>query len=136
MSVYNNLLLLKSKIETDFPGLLLAEGLANMDEYVLGGPSDSEVLALGFYLGPGDQSAERINFKPVIQMQLKAVQYDEGLKYFDVLYNLIASIDPSLIDMLVLDRLAYTEFPLDQTGTTVFNVYPDYRIELDDCYGE
>lgn len=133
MSAKVNLLLLKAIIETELPALLVTAGVDALDEYVLGSPTDSEIKSIGFYLGPGNEDVERVNFKPVIQLQLKSVNYEDSLVYFDVVFDLLDSINSKRIGMLDMEQISYTEYPPDETGTTVFSFYIDYKLMLDDC---
>jgi hypothetical protein len=133
MSVKENLELLKNKVEADVPALIADAELTSLDEYVFGGPTDSENLSLGFYLGPGDEDPEMIRFKPVMQLQLKGIQYVDGLKYFDILSDYLDGLDPVNVGMVNTERISYTEYPPDETGTTFFIFYIEYNKERDDC---
>ena len=133
MSVYANLLLLKAEIEAEVPTLLNLSSLTALDEYVLGGPTDEQYSSLGVYLGPGDEDAEQINFKPVIQLQLSSVSYPNALPYFDVIFDFVKFLDAQKIGMLSLDRISYTEYPPDETGSTIFSIYLEYKKQTDDC---
>jgi len=135
MSIFkDNLLKLKELVENNLPQILNIAGLTALDEYVLGGPSDEDLLSMGFYLGPGDQDPEQIRFKPVIQLQLKGVKYSDSVEYFDKVHDYLNSIDEVKIGMTAKERFNYTEFPPDETGTTIYTFYPEYLKQLDDCY--
>lgn len=128
-----NLEALKVAAETDLSALLAIAGLAALDEYVYGGPTDTQKKSLGFYLGPGDKDAEMHRLKPVIQLQLYGTNYRTGLLYFQVIFEYLNSLDPITVGMTALERLSYTEFPPDESSTSIFTFYLEYNKMLDDC---
>ena len=134
MSFKENLDLLISKATAEIPALLVIAGLTALDEYVYGGPSDSEYKSLGFYIGPSDETPTDKRFKPVIQLQLPGISYEESLKYYHVIYDyLYYSLNVTDIKMTGMDRLSTEEFPPDQTGSTIHFFYLEFFEELDDC---
>ena len=133
MSQLPYLTAIKTEITNKLPALLTAAGISAMDEYVIGGPTDEEFLSVGCYLGPGDKDDLIDSFNPVVQMQLRSVNYVDSLKYYDVLYNLLNDIDPKTISMTSLNRLSVTEYPPDETGTSIYLFFVQYRKDLDDC---
>jgi len=136
MSFKPNLLLFKGVVEIAIPPLLVAAGLSPMDEYILGVPSDSNYKSCGFYLGVGDEDPEGDNFKPVVQLQLPRINYEESLKYYDVVYDVLRAIDPAAVGMTVLQRFSATEFPPDQTSSSIYTFYIEYIKLVDDCDNE
>lgn len=133
MTVREMLLELKSIVSTNYPPLLVTAALDAMDEFVIGGPTEDNKRSLGFYLGPGDDSPDTLNFKPVLQMQLPGINYDVGTEYFDILNEYLKTIDPSLLKLVSADRISYIEFPPDETNSCIFNFYLEYSKDHDDC---
>lgn len=137
---------LKSEIETRLPALLTAASLLPMAEYVIGEPTDELFLSVGCYMGPGDKDSLSDMFNPVVQMQIKGLQdgaiidYEESLLYYAALYDLLdrnekkkTGIDPKTIGMVSINRLSCVEFPPDETGTSVYQFFVQYKKDLDDC---
>jgi hypothetical protein len=135
MTIKDQLNALKTAISavTAMPAALTLATLPALDEYVLGGPSDSALLSLGFYLGVGTEAPDRQSFAPVVQLQLPGTAYDVGLSYFDILVAEIKKVSPSVIGCVALDTLSYTEFPPDENNATIFTVYLQYSADRDDC---
>ena len=126
---------LKTILATGMPPALVTAGLPALDEYVMGGPTDSGRKSLGVYMGPWDESPDRQGFRPVIQLALPGVSYPDGLKVLEVLIGQLKIVDPSALDCTNLENISCTEFPPDEDSATIFTLYLEYSAERDDCDG-
>lgn len=135
MTIKAQLEALKTAVSAKMVAGLITAGLTALDEYVLGGPTDSEKTSCGFYLGVGNEAPDSQQFQPVIQMQLPGVAYADALSYFNVLAESIKTTSPKVLDVVSLSNFSYTEFPPDEDSATIFTVYLTYTAERDDCDG-
>jgi len=125
---------LKAAAVADLPVLFSAAELDDVSRYTYGGTVDSQDTELAFYLGPGDADYDFNNFKPVVQLQLPRVNYEDGLKYFDIVFKYFYSgLDPVIVGMTALNRIMYTEFPPDETSSCIFSFFIEYQEQLDGC---
>lgn len=126
---------LKTAVSAKMIAGLITAGLTALDEYVLGGPTDSEKTSMGFYLGVGNESPDTQQFQPVIQLQLPGISYPDALLYFNLLADSIKTTSPSLLGCVSINNFSYTEFPPDEDSATIFTVYLNYSGERTDCDG-
>lgn len=133
MTLKEQLEALRTAISAKMAAALASAPLAALNEYVLGGPTDSDKTSCGFYLGVGTESPDGQQFQPVIQLQLPKITYAVGLSYFDLLIDSIAKSNPSLWGCVSLTSLSYTEFPPDEDSSTIFTIYLIYTTPRDDC---
>lgn len=133
MGKYSQLSSLKSTVTAAVQSLIVAAGYDDFDEYVFGGPTEPEKRSVGFYLGVGHDSPDVSNFKPVIQIQLPGTAYEDSIKIFDIVYDVIKGVNPTGISTVSQNVFTYTEWPPDETSSCIFTVYCDYNEYSDDC---
>jgi len=132
-SLYNILQTLKSDLETDLPALLVAAGLVDFNRYVLGPSKNPEETALCLYHDEGQFDDENNDLNLFIQLQLYEKDYEDSLKYIDVVKEYMKVYDPANLGFTILKKLIDDSFPLDENQTTFVFFEVKYNEQLDSC---
>ncbi len=132
-SLYNILHQIQTDTAAALPALLVAAGLTDFSEYVVGPSREHDTSALCIYSDEvqHDDTANRITL--IIQLQLSGVTFANAVKYADVVHAYFRGYEPSRLGMSLLDGISIDTWPMDNTRMTFVFFNISYSEPLDSC---
>jgi len=132
-SVETTLDTLVTDFEDSLPALLVAAGINDFTEYVKGPSRQHNQQSLCFYIDEGSPDIEEDSISIIIQAQLYGIDYDDSLKYLDVVKDFIFDYDPENIGYIIRRSFTYEHLPIEQKKTTFIFFNIEYTETLDSC---
>lgn len=127
---------IKTKLETDIPGLLSAAGLADFDSYITKIPSDTDENILSTYIIVDDDDTNNLTFGVIIHAQIPyPTEGTDEQDYHNILFPYIReNILPSLVDFPIRESIKSTLLPVEVGGGSAFILYEVvFSGDSDDC---
>lgn len=136
----NMLSTMQADFEAALPALLVAAGLSDFAEYVVGPPRKHNEMALSIYADEQshDDAEDHVNL--IIQLQLYFTDipasvdlYAHGIGYLDVVHAYLRTYSPQRIGMSLLDMIGVDVWPIDNNRTMFVYFTLSYSKPLDSC---
>ena len=120
-------------MEAALPALLIAAGVTDFDEYVIGPSRDPENKTMCVYVDAFSKDAERNTLSMIFQAQLYQVDFTSSSKYAQVISDYLLSYHPDEIEMNILDGVSVEIWPIEADSTTYIYFDVAYTEHLDSC---
>jgi hypothetical protein len=125
---------LATALEDNLPPLLIAAGVANFDEYIIGPPRESQTSTLAVMFDPDIPFDAYMSKAPVLfYMQLYRKNYEESLKYTSAVFEFVKNFQEANIDFSYTDEITIDIIPIDRESSTLVYITAIYVNPLDSC---
>jgi hypothetical protein len=116
------------------PTLLIALGLTDYAEYILGMPRDDLKSTMSVMFDPDIPLDNTMSRLPILFFaQLVSIDYEIALQYADEIIKFIKAFDSQKIKCTLLDSTNMNIIPLERERTTLIYITANFTEPLDSC---
>ena len=119
--------------QTDLPALLTAEGVTAFEEIQIGSSRDSKKISLFIYDNSVQKSVTENRLSMYFQAQLYRVNYENSLKYQEVITDYLIAYDTENIGMTILENIEIESMDIMQDMTIYIYFAVTFSEPLDSC---
>lgn len=124
---------LQLDFENDIPALLVAEGVDDFQEYVIGPSRDSEKRALCILVEETNEDDARNILEILLHLQLPSIDYLVSTQYEKVVVDYMKSYNLNDLGMNIIDNINVEFWPIENDAVTFVLITILMREELDSC---